>query len=624
MLKNVRKKLRHVSETKRSAQRFRNVHAPIVPRPRNTANDPQESLDVWGFADTHFRMKSNRSVELTGGRYTLSGKELPSLVPWIEQVMNIRVEPNDVHVSNYPPAIPAPRENTAFNQAIGRIFGADQISTEARLRLRHGHGHTQHEMYAIKYDTLPRVPDMVVYPSNEAQVVALVSAARQHNVCLIPYGGGTNVTEALLCPTDEQRTIVSVDMKRMQGILWVDPINRTACIQAGAVGRHIMEQLKGHGFTMGHEPDSVEFSTLGGWIATHASGMKKNRYGNIEDIVMDFNVVTADGVLTRDCCGPRESVGSDPRRWVFGSEGTLGIITQAIVKLFPLPEVQRYGSIVFPNLEDGVGFLYELSQTGALPASVRLVDNLQFQFGMALKPASGGLKAIKKRVEKLYVADVLGFDPQRMTACTLVFEGSDREVQEQERVVYELANRFGGLKAGSENGEQGYQLTYGIAYIRDFVMQHHVLAESFETSVPWSRVLELIDNVKRRIYREHDARGLPGRPFVTARVTQVYDTGVAVYFYFGFYHKGVEEPSRVYSEIEVAAREEILRSGGSLSHHHGIGKLRQQFLPDIMSETAIAWNLNAKRAIDPQNIFGSRNHAMDAALIEKAPLTQAV
>ncbi len=117
-------------------------------------------------------------------------------------------------------------------------------------------------------------------------MVALVEAARRHDVCLIPYGGGTNVTDALRCPEEEQRSIVSVDLRRMNRILWIDPTNRMACIEAGAVGRHIAEQLARYGFTLGHEPDSIEFSTLGGWIATHASGMKKNRYGNIEDIVL--------------------------------------------------------------------------------------------------------------------------------------------------------------------------------------------------------------------------------------------------------------------------------------------------------------------------------------------------
>jgi alkyldihydroxyacetonephosphate synthase len=140
-------------------------------------------------------------------------------------------------------------------------------------------------MYSIKYTKLGRIPDVVVYPETEEQVSSLVEAANKHDVSLIPYGGGTNVTDALRCHPDERRTIVSVDMRRMNRIVWIDRENMMACIQAGAVGRHIISELKKYDVTMGHEPDSVEFSTLGGWIATNASGMKKNLYGNIEDLV---------------------------------------------------------------------------------------------------------------------------------------------------------------------------------------------------------------------------------------------------------------------------------------------------------------------------------------------------
>src|SRR5262249_33481948 len=243
------------------------------------------------------------------------------------------------------------------------------------------------------------------------------------------------------------------DMGRMNRSVWVDRENMMACIEAGAVGRHIMSELKKHGVTMGHEPDSVEFSTLGGWIATNASGMKKNRYGNIEDLILDVSVVTAAGKLGRTSASPRESVGLDLRRLMFGSEGMLGIITSAVVKIFPLPEVQKYGSVLFPAFEDGFQFMYDLAREATPPASVRLVDNLQFQFGLALKPRSkNSMAALKSKVERFFVTKIKGFEPQKMVACTLVFEGSRAEVDQQERDLYKIAGRHGGMKAGDENG----------------------------------------------------------------------------------------------------------------------------------------------------------------------------
>jgi len=582
----------------------------IRPAPPSTRTADRERLDVWGFADSAFRINANDAVEMTGDRYSLAGVELPDLLPWMNRVLGAQLDRRVVNRSQYPPAIPEPRRNPAFASELQKFLCDDAICDDPRIRLRHGHGHSQEEMYCIKYARPVRLPDVVVYPSQPEHVESLVGAALRHGVCLIPYGGGTNVTHALMCPADEERMIVSVDMSRMNRILWIDPYNRMACIEAGAVGREIVEQLAESGFTMGHEPDSIEFSTLGGWIATHASGMKKNRYGNIEDLVLDITAVTAEGELSRSSVAPRESVGIDHRRWLYGSGGNLGIVTSAIVKIFPTPEVQRYESVIFRTFEDGFAFLYDLTRHSVPPASVRLVDNLQFQFSMALKPASMGPRALKRKLEKLYITRVRGFDPAEMVACTLVFEGSREEVEAQQSALFRIARKHGGLKAGSENGKRGYELTFAIAYIRDFVMEYYLLAESFETSVVWSEVLVLCANVKRRVREEHAARGLPGEPFISCRITQVYSAGVCIYFYFAYYYRGVENPSAVFAEVERAARDEVLRCGGSLSHHHGIGKLRQEFLPEVMSDAMLEWNRRIKKAVDPHNVFGSSNQGV--------------
>jgi alkyldihydroxyacetonephosphate synthase len=141
-------------------------------------------------------------------------------------------------------------------------------------------------------------------------------------------------------------------------------------------------------------------------------------------------------------------------------------------------------------------------------------------------------------------------------------------------------------------------------------MSRYLLAESFETSVTWSDALQLCERVKRRVRDEHAARDLPGKPFISCRITQLYETGVCVYFYFAYYFKGVENPSKVFSEIERAARDEILQSGGSLSHHHGVGKLRQEFLPKTLSAPALNWTQKIKDALDPKNVFGSSNQGL--------------
>jgi alkyldihydroxyacetonephosphate synthase len=579
----------------------------IVPGDPPTDGDEAVSLSSWGFEDSRFEARADATVTLTGDRYELSGAELPDILPWVEGVIGIELDPLDLHPEAPPPELPEPRSNADFTAELAKFLPQEAIRSDPAIRLRRAHGHTQQDMWAIRYGPPPRVPDLVVQPQREDDVEALMEAAVRHRVCLIPYGGGTNVTEALSLPDAEQRLVVAVDLSRLNRILWIDPTDGTACIQAGAVGRHVASQLAEYGFTLGHEPDSLELSTVGGWLATHASGMKKNRYGNIEDLVLDARIVTPGGVVEREHVAPRESIGIDPRRWILGSEGTLGIVTRVVMKVFPLPEVQRYDAILFRDFESGVGFLYDLQRDAIPPASVRLVDNLQFQLSQTLKPRATGAKALMRKLERAYVTGLRGFDADRMVACTLVYEGREADVRAQERAVRRLARRHRGLHAGEENGRRGYQLTFGIAYIRDFVMRHWILAESFETSVPWSQALSLCENVKRRVHEEYAARGLPGSPFITCRVTQLYHSGVCLYFYLAHYYKGVEDPSETYAELERCARDEILRSGGSLSHHHGVGKLRQSFLPRVLSSSALQWAAALKAGVDPENVLGAGN-----------------
>lgn len=284
-----------------SGQKYR------YPEQPSRDNDGQESIDVWGFKDTQFRTDTDGVVEVTGDRYPLSGQKLPSLLPWISNIMEVEVPSTNEFPSAYPPIIPEPKNSPRFVTELQSVLSETQINFDPLQRLRHGHGHTQEEMFAIKHGHIARVPDVIIYPESQDQVVLIVQVALKHDVCLVPFGGGTNVSEALRCPQEESRMIVSMDMRCMNKITWIDTVNRMVCIEAGAVGRHIMTDLAKYGYTMGHEPDSIEFSTLGGWIATNASGMKKNKYGNIEDIVLGITVATANGVLERSQILPRES-----------------------------------------------------------------------------------------------------------------------------------------------------------------------------------------------------------------------------------------------------------------------------------------------------------------------------
>lgn len=563
----------------------------------------------WGYRDTRFVVNSDGSVKVTGARYAVSGYDMPGFIPFLEEVLDIKFDLADVKPERADKPVPPPIVNREFVNALAAALPAGRTSDDARERLLHSHGQTTvDEIYQVLYTHLDRVVDLVVYPQTHEEAADLVRLAAVWDVCLVPYGGGTSVSAALKLPADETRMIVSVDMRRMDAIEWIDRENMRACVQAGITGAHLEARLAEVGLTCGHEPDSMELSTLGGWIATNASGMKKNRYGNIEDIVENVTLVTPEGVIEQLTNMPRVSMGIEPQWLAFGSEGNLGLITRAVIRVHDLPAVKEYGSYVFPDFTTGTAFLYDLERAGALPASIRLVDNVQFRFGQALKGWPTAQEKLMSRVQQTFLESIKGFDLRQISAATVVMEGSAAEVAYQKAEIRRVAAAHGGVSGGAHNGQRGYMLTYAIAYIRDFLTDYHIIGETYETTVPWSRIHEVIAAVEQRSREMHREFGLPGQSYVSPRITQLYHTGVCIYFTHGFSARGVEHPDRAFAAIEHAMRETIMAHGGSISHHHGVGKLRRDFIPQTLTPAAMELLREVKDAADPTNVFGIGNN----------------
>jgi alkyldihydroxyacetonephosphate synthase len=564
----------------------------------------------WGYADTRLEFEGPRSVRMTGARYPLSGQSMPHLIPYVEQMLGLAIDATAAKPESAP-VVPPPRLDPALAAALEHLLPSERRSTDPVARLAHSHGQLAiGEIDRLLYGgQFARVADIVVEPVDEGEVRAVVAAAVEHGACVVPFGGGTNVSGALLCPDDELRTIVSIDMRRMNRVLNVDRANGCALVEAGISGASLEEALGALGCTCGHTPDSMEFSTLGGWIATNASGMKKNRYGNIEDIVVEATLVTPAGIVETRRPAARTSTGMQPLSLLFGSEGNLGVITKALITIHPKPEECRYGSFVFRSFADGVAFLKAVRVEGALPASIRLVNSREFRLGQALRPAAHRLHTWKSALQRRWLFGVLGFDATRMAACTVVMEGTRREVTRQERALRRHAKRVRAVWGGAENGRRGYSLTFAIAYLRDFFSQYGLAAESFESSVPWDRIADVCAAVERALASECAARGVAGQPYLSYRVTQTYHTGVCIYFTMAFSERGLADAGAAFHDVEQALRQVILDHGGSLSHHHGVGKLRQRFLPQVYTPAALELIRAAKRAVDPGNTFGVGNGA---------------
>ncbi|KAG7177818.1 alkyldihydroxyacetonephosphate synthase, peroxisomal-like [Homarus americanus] len=577
--------------------------APTVPRRR------QELLkwNGWGYKDSKFVVHKEKDycIAFTGERYKIGNLVLPHFADWVKNTLGVKFD--DCSPPQPPPepqAYPEPIVEQEFLDEVQTLGITHSLDGEDRLF--RAHGHTLAEIFTLREGMFPRIPDLVVWPKNHSEVEKLVDLASRSQVALIPFGGGTSVSGALLCPEEESRMIVSLDTSQMCRILWLDEKNLTARIEAGIIGQDLERQLQVRGYTTGHEPDSYEFSSLGGWVATRASGMKKNIYGNIEDLLVQVKVATPRGTVERYTAGPRVSAGPDVHHFILGSEGTLGVITEVTMKVRPIPVVKHYGSIAFPDFSSGVNCMREVAFHRCQPASIRLMDNEQFKFGHALKPPTDLMGLLTDGIKKMYITRIRGFDLNTMCVATLLFEGSEQDVALQEKRLYSIALNNGGIPAGEANGERGYMLTFVIAYIRDLGFDYGIVAESFETSVPWDRVYALCHNVKHRIKSECKERGIK-HTFVTCRVTQTYDAGACVYFYFAFNYRGLSDPVHVYEEIEGNARNEILGCGGSISHHHGIGKVRRQWMSQTFSEPSLGAIKAVKQYFDPENIFANGN-----------------
>lgn len=328
------------------------------------------------------------------------------------------------------------------------------------------HSQAPRDFYILKYSQYKRIPDVVIWPKTHQDVEKVVTLANKYNVAIIPVGGCSNVTYANNCPETEKRTIASLDMTQMNRMLWLDSNSMLACFEAGIAGMDLERTLQERGFIMGHEPDSVEFSTLGGWIATRSSGIKQHVYGNIEDIVVATKCVTSVGVLAKNFIAPRVSMGPEFEHFVLGSEGTLGVITEVVVKIHNIPKVRRFGSIAFPTFELGIDCFHEVARNNVIPSSLRLLDNVHVQFGHVLRFNTSLVGEIMDRVKKFGLTRILGFDENKFSVATYLVEGDKKDVDQQEDKLLDIAKKFGGVKAGAKYGRMGYLLTFTVGYTR--------------------------------------------------------------------------------------------------------------------------------------------------------------
>jgi alkyldihydroxyacetonephosphate synthase len=481
--------------------------------------------------------------------------------------------------------VPEPTLPGSLRAALEDAVGPEHVSTDGLDRVVHARGKSLRDIIRHRRGDLGRVPDVVVRPGEEDEVEAVLRAALEADAVLIPFGGGTNISGSLEAPEAEARPVVSVDMARLDRVLSVDAEARLARVQAGVYGPHLEEQLNAQGWTLGHFPDSFTHSTLGGWIATRSSGMQSDKYGDMADITRAVRVVTPAGRLVTRAV-PVTSTGPSVREMVLGSEGRLGIITEASVQVHRLPPVRVILGFLFPDWAAGLAAMREIAASEASTSVTRVSDAPETRFSFATKKGGGALDKLQSAALKTFLKRRKGFDLEGMCLSFIGFEGSKEHVGKQRKLVGAIVKRHGGLCVGRGPGELYDQKKFDTPYIRDFLLDRGVLGDVSETSAPWSELAAVHAAVTAAA---HDAFArLGARGYLMCHLSHSYHAGACLYFTFAFKPSGRQDELAEYDEVKRSVQQAFIDSGATLSHHHAVGTEHAPWLEQDISEAGTA------------------------------------
>jgi alkyldihydroxyacetonephosphate synthase len=427
---------------------------------------------------------------------------------------------------------------------------------------------------------------------------------------IIPFGGGSNIAGCLE-RSESRRMVVSLDMRRMRRVLEVDTESFTARIEAGAFGPDLEEQLNAHGLTLGHFPDSFLHSTLGGWIATRSAGMQSDKYGKIEDMVIALRMVTPVGVLATRTV-PKSSNGIDVNHLCIGSEGTLGVITEATMRVHPRPESRRTHGYLFPEFEAGIEAMHECVRKECVPSMLRLSDPDKTALSLAFKPPSSRLSQAATKIMKSYLR-AKGFDSR---ACLMLttFEGSKAGAARQHNRVNAIYRRFGAVDLGSGSGKSFESTKYDFPHIRDFLLDRGITSDVSETSTVWSNIVPLYQATTAGLRAAIQESGV--RPWVGCHISHTYQSGASLYLTFACRQQDGREMQQ-YLHAKRVVQQSFIDHGATLSHHHAVGTEHLPWLTEDISPVGMMAVGAIKGGLDPDNIMNPGRLRPSAAPFEE-------
>jgi alkyldihydroxyacetonephosphate synthase len=458
-----------------------------------------------------------------------------------------------------PPALPEP--------AIAALRAAcADVRVDERARLAHAAGMSTVDLLRLRQGRAESAPDAVAVPTGHDEVRALLEAAGANRVAVVPFGGGTSVVGGLRARRDGYAGVLTIDLARLDRLLDLDEISRTATFESGVRATRAEELLAARGYTLGHFPQSFERATLGGFAATRSSGQASAGYGRFDQLVVGLRVSTPAGDLDLGRA-PLTAAGPDPRQLFLGSEGAFGVITAVTVRIRPAPAAHEYLGWRLPDFATATAAARSLAQDGPLPAVLRCADEVETAVG-------GG------------------------SGCLLVtgFDGTVDGVAAAGRALTGRLAELGAEPLGPGPGEAWRRDRYQAPYLRDALLDAGALVETVETAAFWRALPDTYAAVRAAL-----SANLDGPALVMAHISHVYPTGASLYFTVAAAQ--ADDPVAQWCRAKEAACEAIVAAGATISHHHGVGTDHAAWYAAEVGAPVVAAFRAAKRALDPAGVL---------------------
>jgi alkyldihydroxyacetonephosphate synthase len=475
----------------------------------------------------------------------------------------------------------APRLPDAVCERFAEILRDDRAA-----RVLHARGKSYPDLVRQRAGDGAGAPDAVLAPRSHDEVRAVLEACAAAGVAVVPFGGGTSVVGGLEPERGDFGSVVSLDLGAIDAIEALDERSQVAVVGAGLRAVELDGRLAERGFTLGHFPQSYEYVSVGGCVATRSAGQASTGYGRIDDLVVGARLAAPAGDLELRP-QPASAAGPELRRLVIGSEGVLGPITQVALRVRRLPELTRYEGWAFPSFGAGTEALRRLEQDGLAPDVARLSDEVETRMGLGLA-GLGGLRAAALR-SYLRARGVTN------GAVAIVgWGGGEDAVRARREAAIEVLRKEGGVAVGQAAGRAWVRTRFSGPYLRDDLMDRGVLVDTLETATTWSELFTLYRAVGDAL-REHAS-------LVACHISHLYPTGASLYFTYMTRVARGEEVAR-WTALKRAASEAIVAAGGTITHHHAVGRDHAPYLRAEVGEAGVAALRALKAELDPVGIM---------------------